>query len=326
MGSPDSGRPPSKLSIEDCRALDIGEVCDAGAATAFPAGEILWREKGSRVPLALLAYRVASKRPAGLARRSLLYLYWPSVTGAPHGDEIELAGGERARRLARCPAPGCDQPVRILYAPLGDELFFCRGCHDLVYRRSRRAAELRLAREVLSPLLAEIRAAGEGGGPLIDQEEYNYLGPQESRLACLHLRAHGLSLRQIAARVGVSKSSVQRYLLAGASGIDLLELYRERQLEAYLTRSGSLANGQLGPRAIAEELREIDRDAKRWGLYRHSATENEERVCFRVAACEEVSEPPATLADYGRCFDALREAGQLRLSAELARRPRRRRW
>ena len=215
--------------------------------------------------------------------------------------------------------------MRTLYAPPREELFFCRRCHDLVYRSSTKARELRLAREILSPLLAEIEAACESAGPLPGKEEHGYLGPQESRLACLRLRAFGLSLRQIAARVGISKSSVGRYLLAGASGIDLLELYRERQLEADLARYGSLGADQLSLKAIGRELREIDRRAKRFGLYRHSATENEEKVLFREAACEDDAGPPVSLADYGRGFDALREQGKRRLALELAARPRRRR-
>jgi hypothetical protein len=48
---------------------------------------------------------------------------------------------------------------------------------------------------------------------------------------------------------------------------------------------------QLSPRAIGRELREIDRTAKQWGLYRHSATENEEKVLFCEAACEEDADP-----------------------------------
>ncbi|HEY5474249.1 MAG TPA: hypothetical protein VIK32_13790, partial [Candidatus Limnocylindrales bacterium] len=133
MGGPGSGRVSSKLSLEDARALEIGELCDGGAVGAFPQGEIVWREKGSGAPLALLAYRIASEQKAGPPTRPLLlYLYWPSVKSWPQGDEIELAGGAGQRHLALCPAPGCGRPVRSLYAPLGEERFFCRGCHDLV--------------------------------------------------------------------------------------------------------------------------------------------------------------------------------------------------
>jgi AcrR family transcriptional regulator len=159
--------------------------------------------------------------------------------------------------------------------------------------------------------------------PLPAEEEDGYRGAQQCRLDCLRLRTAGLSLRQIAARVGVSKSSVQRYLAAGPAGIDLLELYRERLLETGLDRYRSLADGSLTPGAIARELREIDREAKRFGLYRHSATENEERVLFRQTTQKADGEPLVTLADHGRCFDALRKEGQQRLSLELARRPKR---
>jgi hypothetical protein len=326
MGGPGSGRPPSKLSIEDTRALDIDELCDAGAALAFPVGQIVWREKGSGRVLGLLAYRIATQAPADLAARLLLlYLYWPGRATAPQGDQVALLGREGLRQTALCPTPGCDQRVRSLYAPLGEHPFLCRSCHGLVYRSSAKERELPFAREILAPLLDEIRAACTGVGPLPAEEEDGYRGPQQCRLACLRLGAAGLSLRLIAARVGVSKSNVQRYLAAGPTGIDLLELYRERQLESNLARYASFADGSLAPGAIARELREIDRETKRFGLYRHSATENEERVLFRQTTLEAAGEPLVTLADHGRCFDALRKEGQQRLSSELARRPKRRR-
>jgi len=65
MGGPGSGRSPRKLSIEDARTLDIGELCDGGAARAFPRGELVWREKGLKAPLALLAYRIAFEQRGG---------------------------------------------------------------------------------------------------------------------------------------------------------------------------------------------------------------------------------------------------------------------
>jgi transcriptional regulator with XRE-family HTH domain len=321
MGGPGSGRPPSKLSLEDARALDIGELCDGGAALALPAGQIIWRERGSGRILGLLAYRIARETPVALpARLLLLYLYWPGGVSAPQGDQVELLGSERVRHLALCPTPGCAQRVRRLYAPLGEHPCLCRSCHDLVYRSSAKERELRFARRILAPLLDEVRAACAGLGPLPAADEDGYRGAQQCRLDCLRLRSAGLSLRQIATRVGVSKSSVQRYLQAGPAGIDLLELYRERQLESDLGRYASLADGSLTPGAIARELREIDREAKRFGLYRHSPTENEERVLFRQPTQVADDEPQVTLADHGRCFDVLREEGQRRLSLELARR------
>jgi hypothetical protein len=325
MGGPGSGRSPRKLSIEDARALAIGELCDGGAARALPRGEIVWRQKGSGKPLALLAYRIASEQQAGRAVHSLLlYLYWPRVDAWPQGDAVELIGGAGKRHLALCPAPGCDQKVRTLFAPLREKLFFCRGCHNLVYRSSAKARGLRLLREVLKPALAEIEVACSGAGPLPDETELADLGVQESRLACLRLKAAGLSCRQIAAQVGISKSSVQRYVTAGRSGVDLSELCNERLLHSFLPAHEEIANDD---RALARELASIDRDAKRFGLYRHSATENEVKVLFRAAGEEDDAGPLVAPADYARCFDSLREQGQRRLSLEAKARPRvRRRW
>ena len=326
MGGPGSGRPPSKLSLEDARVIAIGELCDGGAALASPRGQIVWRERGSDRVLGLLAYRIATEEPAGFVTRLLLlYLYWPGGDRGPQGDQVELLGGEGVRHTAHCPTPGCDQRVRSLYAPLGEHPFLCRSCHGLVYRSSAKERELRFARQILAPLLDEVRAACAGVGPLPAEGEDGYRGPQQCRLDCLRLRTAGLSLRRIAARVGISKSSVQRYLAAGPTGIDLLELYRERQLESDLARYASFADGSLTPGVIARELKEIDREAKRFGLYRHGPTENEERVLFRQTTQEADGEPLVTLADHGRCFDALRKEGQQRRSLELARRPKRHR-
>jgi predicted DNA-binding protein (UPF0251 family) len=185
-----------------------------------------------------------------------------------------------------------------------------------------KAVQLRLLREVLMPALAALEAACSGDGPPPDETELLDLSPQESRLACLRLRAAGLSCRQIAARLGISKSSVQRYLTAGRSGIDLGELVHERLLRSLLPAHEGIANDD---RALVRELASIDRDAKRFGLYRHDATENEVKVLFREAGEGDHEGPLATPADYGRCFAALREEGQRRLALELAARPEQRR-
>jgi len=301
MGGPGSGRHPRKLSLEDARVLDIGELTDAGAVRAFPRGEIVWREKDTGEPLALLAYRIASAQRAGPL---LLYLYWPRADDAPQGDEVKLLVEQGQRHLARCPAAGCDRRVRRLYAPLGEELFLCRACHDLVYRAN--ARERLLVREVFLPALDDIATASSAAGPLPTRAQLDDFGPQESRLACLRLRAAGLSLRQIAALVGYSKSSVGRFLAAGQAGIDLGELASERLLRSFLPAHPPF----------------IDVGG---GLDRHSPTENEERLLFRAAAQKDDDQPLVSLADYGRCLDSLRERGRKRLASEAAKRPKRRR-
>ena len=135
--------------------------------------------------------------------------------------------------------------MRKLYAPPGAALFLCRDCHGLVYPPSAKTRALRGMQELLGPLRAEIEAACEGAGPLPDEEKLGYLGPQECRLACLRLRAAGLSIGQIAVRVGISKSSAQRYVAAGRAGIDLLEFYRERQLLSFFSVDEGVRDGNL---------------------------------------------------------------------------------
>ena len=326
MGGPGSGRRPYKPSVDDCRLLDIGKLCDGGAAQAFPRGEILWRESTSGAPLGLLVYRIAREQESGRTARLLLaYLYWPSLLAEPQGAQIELAGGQGSRISALCPGWGCERPERTLYIPPSDDRLLCRVCHGLVYPPSAKARNLRLMHDILAPLLAEIEAACQGSGPPPEPEGPGYLGPQESRLACLRLRSRGLSLRQIAARVGISKSSVGRYLLDGAAGIDPFELYRERQMEAHFDSLAALSQGSRSSGVIGRELREIDRRAARWGLYRHYASENEVKLLFREAAGQEDGEPLATPADHERCFAALREQGKRRLLLEAEARPRRHR-
>jgi hypothetical protein len=83
--------------------------------------------------------------------------------------------------------------------------------------------------------------------------------------------------------------------------------------------------GGTGHRVLAREQASIDRDARRLGLYRHGATENEEKVLFQKAGEEDHEGPLVTPAGYGRCFAALREQGQRRLALELAARPEQRR-
>jgi transcriptional regulator with XRE-family HTH domain len=319
MGGPGSGRQRQKRSVADCRILDIGELADGSVAHTVPHGEIVWRNELWPNELALLAYRMAEEqRPSEQARLLACYRYWPSVTAWPRGDEIEICGARGVRHSALCPA--CRRAVRKLYAPPGLGLFLCRSCHDLVSPPSAKARALARMQAILGPLLAEIEAACEGAGQLPDADELGYLGPQESRLACLRLRAAGLSLRQIAAQVGISKSSVGRYLAAGRQGIDPLELYRERQMNSFLEPNEGLRAGNL--RAIDRELASIDRSAKQLGLYRHSASEFEVRLLFREEGEIETLTSPA---DRAGCFDRLCERGQRRLSLELQTRARTRR-
>ena len=59
---------------------------------------------------------------------------------AAHELELDCAPGQRS--YAYCPA--CGRRVRTLYAPLGADLFACRACYRLVYRRSQWREQLDL--------------------------------------------------------------------------------------------------------------------------------------------------------------------------------------
>ena len=171
----------------------------------------------------------------------------------------------------RC--PGCERPVRKLYAPPGEVLFLCRLCHHLRYAGSARAKALR-RRAVLGPVLAELAAMQLAGQAVLSSSEARrseLLGPLLGSLrrgrrecaspACACERA-GLSYRQIAAHVYRSKSSVARYVAAGPAGIDLEGLYDEHLLASFMGIDRQFADGDL--KAIDGELAAMDVRAKRW--------------------------------------------------------------
>jgi transposase len=111
--------------------------------------------------------------------------------------------------------------------------------------------------------LADLLKAVQDERPLYDQE---------LRAWCLLLGRRGLSCRLIARALGTSKSTVQRHLAAGQAGIDLHALIRERLSRADDEQGTPLAG--LSPR---EQLRELDRRARGFGLYRR-ITEPEEKL------------------------------------------------
>jgi hypothetical protein len=159
MGGLGSGRAPTKLAVDECRRLEIGELCDGRRWANQPRGEIRWLEKGSRVMRASLRYEIAWEEwPPGAPLLILSLRYRPTPTAAESCDRITLEGGDGARLVAVC--PGCEPRVRQLYAPPGDVSFFCRACQGLVYRRSARAekqAWMRYARDEQVALEADLR-------------------------------------------------------------------------------------------------------------------------------------------------------------------------
>jgi len=305
MGGFGSGRRPEKLSVNDCRQLDIGLLCDGGALGAFPRGQFIWQNELQPERLALLDYWLVRECwPDRESRLLLCCVYWPTADARPQDDEIELTRRRGVRTNALCPA--CSQAARKLYAPPGAIDFSCRVCQGLIYPPSTKLRFLPPLPAELVSLAAELTDAGQG---LPAEDELSELGPQESRLACLHLHTSRLSLRQIAARVGISKSSVHRYLAAGTAGIDAFELASEQRRRLLTSYYAGLTP--------AEELRSIHRWIGRRGPHRHSATEHDTVQLILERANSENRESLRGIADRDRCYASLRERGQHRLALEV---------
>jgi len=220
--------------------------------------------------------------------RLVLTLDYKRTPDAPaSSQDIALAGGEGVRFLAAC--PGCGRPVRKLFAPPGADQFLCRDCHRLVYRHMPKGEALSLVQEAMGSLLqglheffpepASARSVPTGRGArkalLATLQEELPLRPQELRIWCLRLSRASLSLRQIAALVDTSKSSVARYLAAGRGGIDMPALAAERLDRLWFDSRGSSGDD---PEALGAQLAMIGRDVRRFRLQRTPGSEPEERV------------------------------------------------
>jgi hypothetical protein len=286
VGGLGSGRRRTRLGIDECRALEIGEFCDQGRWREKPRGEVLWRARRSGEMLARLTYviRREERAAAGLL---LAYRYVRAGAGpsAAHGVEFDCAPGQRA--YASCPA--CGRRVRSLYAPLSAELFACRTCYRLVYRRSQEDEMLAYVQEVAGPAMRQLEAlprrtrrrarrryvAAPPAALARELEADLPYGEAETRFWCLRLRASGLSYRQIAALLELSKSSVARYCVAGPKAISAQALVCER-LEQAAAEPAPPEGDDL--RALDAYLRATRHHALRLGLYHHPLSEREERV------------------------------------------------
>lgn len=169
--------------------------------------------------------------------------------------------------------------MRRLYDPPGEGLFLCRICHDLVYAGRHRFEPHPLA-SVVGPLLASLGPNDEQGAlwtglvaaddSLLDLDDPQ---PQELRLVCLRLRQEGLSVRQIAARTGHSKSAVQRLLAAGSRAIDPWQLLEERDRRSF----------RLSPElTVRQSLTAISRQIAVQGLDRLPRRKLEVRLVLRA--------------------------------------------
>jgi hypothetical protein len=194
--------------------------------------------------------------------------------------------------------PACGRRVRALYAPPGAELFACRSCYRLIYRRSHAEETLAYVQEAAGPAMRELQAlpkrtrrrsrrryvAAPPAALARELEAEPPLGEAELRPWCLRLRAAGLSYRQIGALLGSSKSSVARYCAAGRAGIDTMALVRERLEQA---SAGPAPPEGDDLRGLDAYLGALHRHALRLGLYHHPLSETEERVVIVAGAGSE---------------------------------------
>jgi hypothetical protein len=296
VGGLGSGRRRTRLGLDECRALELGELCNQGRWRSQPSGKILWRSLHGGETLARLTYVIGRQ---GDAAEDLLLTYRYECAGAgpsvQHELELDCAPGRRA--CVTCPA--CGRSVRTLYAPQGAELFACRACHRLVYRRSQWREQLSYVQEVAGPALRQLQALPQRtrrqarrryvpAPPAALVREFEAeppCGEAESRLWCLRLRAAGLSYRQIAALLEISKSSVARICAAGPQAISTQALVRERLEEASL---GPAPPEGEDLRGLDAYLRETHHHALRLGLYHHPLSEREERVVLREGSPAEL--------------------------------------
>lgn len=286
MGGLGSGRRRTRLGVDECRALEVGELCDQGRWRAQPRGEVLWRGRHGGETRARLAYAITGQEAAA-GELLLTYRYGRDGTGLSSEHEVELASSSGRRLYASCPA--CGRRVRTLYAPLGADLFACRSCYRLVYRRSHAGETLAYVQEAAGPAMRKLQALPKrtrrrarrryvATPPVALARELAAeppFGEAETRLWCLRLRAAGLSYRQIATLLECSKSSVARYCAAGRGGIDTMALVRERLEQASADPVPPEGDDLRG---LDTYLRAMHHHALRLGLYHHPLSESEERV------------------------------------------------
>jgi hypothetical protein len=295
VGGLGSGARRTRLAVEECRSLEIGELCAARGRPSEVHGEVHWRAKYDGELLARLSYTITGRENPP-SEFLLAYSYWPEGPGGYCEDQLVLESLPGRRCYAFCPR--CGRRVLSLYAPSGAPRFYCRSCWGLVYRPSQESESLAYVAEVAGPTMRELAAlprrvrrrprrhyvAGPPAKLARRLAEELPLGDEELRLWCLRLRGAGLSYRQIAALVESSKSSVARYCTAGRAGLETMALVRER-----LERdAGPAAPQGDGPRELAAYLGALHRRALRLGLYRHPITETEERL---VIAADPALEP-----------------------------------
>jgi hypothetical protein len=124
---------------------------------------------------------------------------------------------------------------------------------------------------------------------MLQDERILILDPQELRIYCLQLARVGYSLRQIAALVGSSKSSVGRFVAAGLAGVDMAKLQAER-LSRYEWNSEPTVSPGAGTRELLAAWKIMQRRERRYRANREPlADPAEKRVLHLQGPDEEIS-------------------------------------
>jgi hypothetical protein len=108
VGGLGSGRRRTRLGVDECRALDVGELCDQGRWRTHPRGEVLWRERNGGETRARLAYVITGQESAA-DELLLTYRYGREGAGLSCEHEVELECPSRRaqlRLLSRLRPPG----------------------------------------------------------------------------------------------------------------------------------------------------------------------------------------------------------------------------
>lgn len=134
----------TRLTVEECYALDIGQLVRAGAFDADPRTlcTSTWNDNAGK-PISSVTFRVFPDRTGALAAH--FYHPVPATLSSPAWIQQQIVqitttkchfGG--LRRWFRCSlirdGYPCKRRVRVLYSTPRERLFGCRKCHDLTYR------------------------------------------------------------------------------------------------------------------------------------------------------------------------------------------------
>lgn len=134
----------TRLTVEECYAVEIGELVRAGAFEAEPGipCSITWNDSAGN-PISSIKFRVFPDNTGALAIH--FYHRVPAALSTPERIQHQTVqitttdcnfGGNR--RWFRCSlirdGYPCGRRVGVLYSTPHERLFGCRQCHNLTYR------------------------------------------------------------------------------------------------------------------------------------------------------------------------------------------------